>query len=507
MSDSDQRAADAETLTATRNALQLGGSLIFTWAIALLVRLLVPRYLGPELFGTLSFADAFTTTFFVALGLGADIYVRKYVAVRTEHASDFFGGTFVLRVLMSGAIVGVMVIVLNVTGRPPAVRHLVYLFAGAQFLINANATLAAMLHARGRVGGMSVLSVLTKFAWGGGILFALLTGGGLMGIAFAYVVAESIKCVGLFTLARRHLGLVFRVDPRATKAMIISSLPFYLNDFATTGYGKLDVSLLAFFVTDREVGWYAGASAIAGLTLLVTPLIGWVLMPTFARAAERSRAELFERIRRSAELILTVAIPVSLIVILGAGVFVRFLFGEAFAPAALALRILAGTFVVTYIAIVYAISLLMLDRAWTLTVISIFGLVVNVTLNLLIVRHSVEMFGPGGGGAGCALAMLGTEIFVSTCMIAVVGREAFDRRALVMVGKSLVACAVVVGLDRLARPLGWARLVLDAATYLTLVISTGALRAREIVGVVKAAIRRREPALAAGALTPPRTDP
>ena len=495
----ERKEADTETLTATRNALQLGGSLIFTWAIALGIRLLLPRYLGPDLFGTFSFADAFTATFFVALGLGADIYVRKYVAVRTEHASDFFGGTFVLRILMTAGILAAMAVVLHLTHRPPAVRHLVYLFAVAQFLINANATLAAMLHARGRVGGMSVLSVVTKIAWGGGIVLALLLHAGLLGIALSYVVAESIKCVALFSLARRHLDLVFRVDVVATKAVIVSSLPFYLNDFATTGYGKLDVSLLAFLVSDKEVGWYAGASAIAGLTLLVTPLIGWVLMPTFARAAERSREELFERIRRSAELILTVAIPVSLIVILGAGVFVRFLFGEAFAPAALALRILAGTFVVTYIAIVYAISLLMLDRAWTLTAISGMGLLVNVALNLVIVRYSVAYFGAGGGGAGCALAMLGTETFVTTCMISVVGREAFDRRALTMVGKSLVACVLVVGFDRLIQGLGWTRLVLDAAAYLVLVLSTGALRAREIAGVVRAAIRR-EPALVAEAL-------
>ncbi len=488
---SDPQVRDAETLIATRNALQLGGSLLMTWAIALSIRLLLPRYLGPDLFGTLSFADAFTTTCFLALDLGADIYVRKFVAVRTQHASEFFGGAFVLRLLMSAAIVGVIAIVMHVTNRPPEVRRLVYLFAGAQFLINANATLAAMLHARGRVGGMSVLSVFTKVAWGAGVLIALFSHAGLWGIALAYVASESLKFVFLFGLARRHLGLVFRVDVSATKTMIISSLPFYLNTFATAGYGKLNVSLLAFFVSSREVGWYAGASAIAGLTLLITPLIGWVLMPTFARAAERSREELFERIRRSTELILAVAIPVSLLVILGAGVFVRFLFGEAFAPAALALRILAGTFVVTYIAVVYAISLLMLDRAWTLTGISMAGLGINLGLNLLFVRHSIALFGAGGGGAGCALAMLGTEIFVTSAMATVVGREAFDRRTLLMLAKSLLACTVVLGIDRLLQPMAWGRLATDAAVYMAIVLGTGALRGREMLDVVRASMRSR----------------
>jgi O-antigen/teichoic acid export membrane protein len=257
---------------------------------------------------------------------------------------------------------------------------------------------------------------------------------------------------------------------------VLFSLPYYLNTFATTAYGKLDVTLLALAGSGREVGWYGAASAIAGLSLLVTPLIGWVLMPTLARAAARSHHELFARIRRSLELILTVAIPASLFISLAAD---------------LALRILAPTFVVTYVATMYAITLLMLDRPWTLTAISAGGLVVNVLLNLALVRPSMALFGDGGGGAGCALAMLGTELFVTGAMVSIVGRRAFDGRALRVVAKTLLACLIVVFVDRLAAPIGWARLVLDAAVYLIAVIASGALRAGEVAGVVKEALRGR----------------
>src|SRR5262245_10859194 len=89
--------APSATLLAIRNALKLGGSLIFTWGIALAIRLLLPRYLGPTRFGTLNFAEGFTAAFFITLSLGLDSYVRKEVAVRPSHASDFFGGISVLR--------------------------------------------------------------------------------------------------------------------------------------------------------------------------------------------------------------------------------------------------------------------------------------------------------------------------------------------------------------------------------------------------------------------------
>ena len=60
-------------------------------------------------------------------------------------------------------------------------------------------------------------------------------------------------------------------------------------------------ALLAGMAADSEVGWYGAASSLAGLSLLLAPLIGWVLMPLLARARARSREELDELVRRSIE--------------------------------------------------------------------------------------------------------------------------------------------------------------------------------------------------------------
>ena len=481
----------AETLLAIRNAIKLGASLAFTWGIALAIRLLLPRYLGPIRFGTLSFADGFTSASFIVLGLGAEAYIRKEVAVRPRHASDFFGGTFVLRVALTAVILGVMYAVLRGTGRSGDVCGVVMIYGLTQFFVNANTTFSAMLHAKGRVGAMSVLAVATKVVWAAGILFAMVRGAGLWAYAASYLASESVETVVLWGLARRHLGLKFRVEVTATRAMLLASLPYYLTLFATTAYGKLDVSMLEFMGGTEEVGWYGAANAIAGLTLLATPLIGWVLMPMFARAAERSREEFHDQIRRSMELVLTVAIPAGLALYLGADVWVRFLFGAAFAPAAMALRVLAPMFVLMYVSIIYSIALVMLERAWTQTLIAVVGLGVNVILNLVLIRFSMRTFGPGGGGMGCSLAMLGTEMVVSGCMVAVVGRGGFDRRSVGTILKSLLACAAAIATHGALERFGPVRLLADAVVYVGLVLATGALRLGEMVAVARVAVRSR----------------
>jgi O-antigen/teichoic acid export membrane protein len=476
---------------AIANALKLGSSLVATLVIAIAMKFLMPRYLGPTRFGTLSFADGFTGTFFVTLSLGAESYIRKEVSVRLAHASDFLGGTLVLRAAMSVAIFGIMAMVMNATGRSREVRQLVYLFGAAQFFVSVNGTLSALLHARGRVGGMSALAVATKIVWAGGVVAAIVTGAGLWGFAAAYLASESIESFVLFALAHRHLGVVFRVDAAATKAMIVCSLPYFVTGCATGAYGKLDVTLLGMLGTGREVGWYVAASAITGLTLLITPLIDWVLAPVFARGAARSRDDLYLHIRQATEPILAVAIPAALFVSVGADLWLRLLFGHAFAPAALALRILAASSVIIYIAIVYAMTLVMLNRPWTLALISVAALVVNLACNLLLIRRSMALFGEGGGGVGCAFAALGTHGFAAAAMIAVVGREAFNQRTVRMVTLSLAACVLVVVVDRLAASLGWVRIVVDGVVYLAVVLSTGALRTAELWNLVTTAIRKK----------------
>lgn len=499
--------APSPTLVAVQGALKLGGSLFFTWGIALAIRLLVPRYLGPSRFGTLSFADAFAATFFVILSFGSDSYIRKEVPVRPTHASDFFGGTVLLRIVVTACIFGAMSVVLWASHRPAEVRHIVFLFGVTQFFVTANATLSALLHAKGRVGAMSVLAVVTKVIWALGVLAALVAHAGLWAYAASYLASESVETVVLYRLAQKHVGLVFRIDRAATRTMLLASLPYYLTVFATTAYGKLDISLLEFLGNSQEVGWYGAASAVAGLTMLVTPLIGWVLMPMFARAVARSRDELYEQIRRSMELILTVAIPACLMIALGGPVWIQAIFGAAFAPAAPALRVLATMCVLTYVAIIYAQTLVMLDRAWALTKITSAGLLVNIALNLVIVRHSMVVFGVGGGGTGCALAMFGTEIFVTSCMITIVGKAAFDRRSVVTIGKSVVAACVVVLAHRGLVSLGPRRLALDALIYAVIVLSTGALKPGVVARVILDALRARNASRAEAVGAPTRRPP
>jgi len=475
------------------NAVKLGSSLLLTWSIALVTRLYIPRFLGPERFGALNFADAFTATAFVALGLGIDIYVRKEIAVRPEHASDFVGGIVALRIAMLVLVYAGMEIVLRVTHCSAEIRYLVYLYGLAQFFMVGGLTSAGLLQATGKVNEMSVLSVIVKFVWAICIFAAIFFRLGLWAFAVTVTLTESAKSLILFRLAQRHLKFEFRMNPKATWAVIIAALPFFISNLATTIYDKMGVNLLEFMTTRREVGWFGAASGFAGMTLLFAPLLSWVLVPLFARSAAESTDELFQMVRRSLELILALAIPVCLLMLVGADFWVLVLFGKAFAPAATALRILALATLLMYLSIVAVYALAVLNYTWRMSFTFLGGMVINPLCNLLLIPRMSPLIGPGGGGAACATATLVTEVAMVTSLLAALGRRSYDRRLIVSMIKSVAAAILVIATDHFVlRPLGPARLAVDVAVYATLVVVSGAFDVRELVNFVRAAIQQRK---------------
>jgi O-antigen/teichoic acid export membrane protein len=487
-------APNHDVLVALQNAFKLGGSLLFTWGIALAVRMLLPRYIGPAAFGYINFADAFTVAVFVLLSFGIDTHIRVEVPLRRELASEIFGGVLLLRLSVAVALFGAIAFIMRLTHRPPTVTLLVFLFGFGQVCAGSGLSLAAVLHARGRVDGLSIVNGVSKVLWAGGILIGVAVGRPLMGVPLSFFFSELVKALSLFVLAYRHAGLRLRVNTSALRTTLRKSLPYYVNNVATTMYGRIDVALLSFLISDvNEVGWYGAATTLAGLCLLVTPLIGWVLVPLFAKAAARGRDELRRTVARSVEIVLLVAIPTSLMTALGAEFWVGIIFGPAFAPAAAPLRILAIMFVLTYVAAVSATSLNVQGRGWLVTVVSVSGLLLCAVLNVAFVRIARAYFpGPGAVGAAAAAAVMTSEIAVTVAMTVLLDAMSFDRRSVTVLARTLAVVGLVLVIDHVARPLGpIVRLPMDLASYVALALLLRAVRWREVASFTASSLRHR----------------
>ncbi len=476
---------------AARNALKLGTSLLGTWGIAVVARLAMPRFLGPEQFGIVNFADALTATVFVLLTFGLDTYIRKEVTLRERHADDFFGAVLLARLGLFAVLLGALWGVMALTDQPPVTRHAVYLFGAGQFFFVANNSLAALLHARAQVGGLSVINVASKLVWAGGVAAALALGGGARAVALAFLVSEALRAFVLLVLCRRHLGLRLSVQPRAAWTVLAASLPFFVSIISYTVCSRVGSSMVGFYAAPDEVGFYGAAWTLAGMALLLAPLLNWVLMPLLSQAAAESPEALLRKARRATELVVALSAPVALVLALGADFWVTFLFGEAYAPAAPALRLMAPVFVLTYVAMICSTTLVLQNRAWAVTGVAVVSLFLNPLLQVLLVPRAGAWFGVGGPGMGAALALLGAELVAVSRLLYALRGGTFDRASVVRTAKLLLVCALVLAVHRTLEQLGPWRLAVDVAVYTLGVLLTGAFPKATFVALAQAVLERR----------------
>lgn len=485
---------------AVRNGIRLAGSLIATWMVALVVRLQLPRHLGPELFGRFNFADALTASVFSFLSFGVGTYIMREVATRPGHASDFFGGLLLVRTVLGAFGLVLISLFMSLSGRPEELQPLVLVFGLTYLTAGASGYLGSILQAATQVKALANVNVVAKLLWGGGLTLAIYLDAPLYGFAVPNLLSELLKLVVLLRAARKAIDLRFRLDYAATKQVMVASLPFYAHGIAVELGGRVDVTMLELITPGPEVGWYSAANNFAALALLVSPAVGWVVMPLLARAHSRSQEEFFSILRISIRAVLVLAIPGSLLIALGADFWVLLAFGESFVPSGDAVRVLAPMFIATYLAILLSVALVILQRSWTLTLVSIASLVCEVAMIPPAV-HLLRDSGEGGAATGVAIGLLGAETLTAVMLLRAVGKSALDRQMVGSLAKCALLAVAVWLLDLTLRQLGPARLVIDMVAYAVGAIAIRAVTVgeiRELIALVRHRRAGAEPPASSG---------
>lgn len=480
-----------ETALALRNALKLSLSLGATLVVAMVIRFWLPRVLGPEVFGQLHFAESLALGLFLFTTLGADVYIRKEVSTRPEHASEFLGGLLVARAVASTLVFGGMAVVLSLMGKGELEWRLAFLFGIGQVAFVLETTLAALLHASGTVTALSFITAGSKLVWGVAIFVGVSTGRGPELVALAFAVTEWGKAIAIFLVARRIMGLELRLDLPASLGMLAASVPFFLNFLAHRVYERIDVQMLSVMTNDAEVGFYGASVNLATAGMLLMPVVSAVILPMGARIAAQSRDALNEVMKKAVRLIVAFGGLIAVMLAVEAEGIVRLCFGADFAGSVPSLRVLAPMLPLTYLASVAGMHLIQLGRIWSVTRISVVGLLLNPALNLLAIPWGFERLELGGGGFGAASTTVATETFACVLMLAALGRDGVDRRLIRTLAMTALAASAVLGVHVLLAPHPTWRVPLEVGAYVVVGVLTKALPLRELVGTLRASLARR----------------
>jgi O-antigen/teichoic acid export membrane protein len=481
----ESRTNSDDAAQAFRNAGSLGSSVLVTAFLGLIIQLVYQDRLGTTVAGRVGGAESLSILLLGLLTFGVDTYARKEVALDPKSAKTFVSGIVVFRGVCAALVIGLTAGFLLWVGRPASAVWLFLLFGVTRYLLQTNELLLACLQAVGEVKGVARINIAAKVFWAAFILGGIQTGLGALSVPAGWVLAESARALMLGSRTHRFLGVLAPPIAARTGQVLRASIPFTAGTIISNWSTYFDVTLISFWFNEQEVGLYRYAQTIAGVAFLVGTVLPWVLMPLASRAKERSESDYLAVMRRGIQLVFTIAIPVSLLLSLNADTIVSLLPDE-WVGSVPALRILSFTVIATYVIMTTMTFLVVDGKAWLTVRLGLFGVVVNIILNVSFLRMGREKFGIGGAGTTAALIAVFAECLVGGLCLWFLGRRAWDRRSEWAIARVVLCGIVVVGINWILAKKGfsWSRLVTDAVLYVGLLFVSGAVRTRDLKDIL-----------------------
>lgn len=481
MSDAERSAVRGAAMMVIQRGVQAVGGLCFA--------ALVPRTLGPELYGQYALVTSIAFWFAMASGLGLTDATTRYVpqlAARgeTDRVRRLIGNLLTLRLASGGGAAGLYLLFTLVWWRDldPVVLAIM---AGSVWAQGLSSFVFTLFLGLDRAGLWGVGDAVRRW-----VLLVLVLPGyyldGLRGAALAVLATEvCVLILGIWCIRLRFTWPDLRPDREFLGPYLRFGLAFYgaqLLSIAVQGSGEPLVG--TFSRTYVEVGYFGLAHNIYLLAAGTLPQLMLAFAPMLSAYFDRGQAAALAE--WSARLMRYVAIG-GVLGVFGAlflaDAFVPLLFGADYRPVAENLVPLSLAFLAVSIGSVPGLLALVRERPGAAVIAASVRLGLFWSLGpLLVIRW---------GSVGGCFAVLA----------AVVGHTGYlTWRMRDLIGGRLPGWAVPVGLGALFLPLAWFRSspAVDAALYGIFVVSYGAglllLRVVTVkeLGSVLSLLRRRD---------------
>lgn len=394
--------------TIAKNLGVVAAAQILTWALAFLLAIFQPRYLGATAVGQLSIATAIWLIAGVLIGFGMDTFLIKSTARTPDRTAILVSTSIILRCLLFIPGSAIVLLYLYLLQFPPEIFYIAGLIGVATFFSIIGSTAIAALTGLERMEYMSLASVASKAILTGVSLFFLFLGFDVYWIAAANILAN---LTGLL-IAGYYLSRI--CPPRVhfnradAWAMLRSSSPYLITGSTLIVYQQVDKLFISALATIEAVGWYGAAMNLFGTLMFVPVAVGTALFPTLSRSFVQGHEHLASVARRAFDLMFILSIPIGLGMIVIADPLVNLLYGPAFSPSGDILAFLGLVLIFTYLNTLLGQLLIAAERTARWNVVMIAMTVATLPLDLVLVPWTDRVY--GNGALGGAIAFTLTEL-------------------------------------------------------------------------------------------------
>ncbi len=355
--------------------------------IGLFVGIWVARYLGPEQFGLLSYAQSFVFLFIAISTLGLDsIVVRELV--KDESKRDVLLGTaFGLKLVGAILILPILAMAVQLTSNDDYTNSLIFITASLTIFQSFN---VIDFYYQSKVLSKYVaLANAISLAISSIIKIALILGNApLVAFALITVFDVAVVSVGLIYFYKKNSQLKlfnWRFEWKMAKKLLQYSWPLILSGLVISLYMRIDQVMIKEILDADAVGQYAAAVRLSTAWYFIPLAIATSFFPAIINAKKISEELYFSRLQRLYSLMIFLAIAIALPVTFLSDWVILLLYGSEYSQAGevLMIHIWAGIFV--FLGVAWSKWILNENKQNLVLISHILGAVINVGLNLYFI--------------------------------------------------------------------------------------------------------------------------
>lgn len=388
-----------------KNASWLIGGKIAQMLISLFVGIISARYLGPSNYGLISYGNAMVSFCMAFCTLGLNSIIVKEFFDQPEKEGETLGTAIFFRLLSSIAS-SILVI---------AVSFLLDYGQWETIIIVALCSVSLVFHIFDTINYWFQSKYQSKVVAIAGLtgyvitsiykIVLLMLKKNVFWFAFANSVDYIVLGAVLMVAYRKNSGPALKVSIQRGKQLLQKSYHYILSGMMVAIYGQTDKLMLKHMLNETSVGYYTIATTVCGMWTFVLQAIIDAMNPSIIQSFKKNNEEFERKNKQLYAIVIYVSVSVSVLFMILGKLVIGILYGEAYMPAIVPLKIITWYTAFSYLGVARNAWVVCNDKQKYLKLLYFSAAVINVILNFLLI--------PVFDVAGAAIASLITQISTS----------------------------------------------------------------------------------------------
>ena len=309
---------------------------------ALLVGVIIARYLGPEKYGLMNYVISYVFLFQTFAIFGLDAIETREESNEGSERQKIIGTAFVLK-LITGVIFMALAISTSYLMDADVYTTLLIAIYSLSIILNAFSVIRNYFfaivqneHVVKAEIGRTLASIVIK-------LLLLLMHASLTIFIMAYMFDFVLLSIGYIVVYKLKVGKLSKwtFDSQKARYLLKEAFPLLLTSAAVIVYQRIDQVMIMQMIDDESLGYFSVACRFVEVLVFIPIILAQTITPVLVKARQISDAEYVRKGQQFMNLSVWLSFIAAVLTSLFSYILVRYSFGTAYLPAVAVLQVMS----------------------------------------------------------------------------------------------------------------------------------------------------------------------